>query len=36
MFSLGDSYPSARAEEKAKNYGADLSTLVRMIERGEI
>jgi transposase len=36
MFSLGDSLPSTRTVEKAKNYGADLSTLARMIERGEI
>jgi hypothetical protein len=28
--------PSTRTVEKAKNYGADLSTLARMIERGEI
>ncbi|MDP3330614.1 MAG: ISL3 family transposase [Methylococcaceae bacterium] len=36
MFSLGDSLPSTRTVEKAKNYGADLSTLARMIEYGEI
>lgn len=27
---------STQADEKPKNYGADLSTLARMIERGEI
>lgn len=36
MFSLGDSLPSTRTVEMAKNYGADLSTLARMIEHGEI
>jgi len=36
MFSFEDSLPSTRTVKRAKNYGADISTLARMIEHGEI
>lgn len=28
--------PSTQQEESARNYGADISTLIRMIESGEL
>jgi len=28
--------PSTQKEESAKNFGADISTLIRMIENGEL
>lgn len=36
LFSLSTFDKSTQTEEKPKNYGADISTLIRMIENGEL
>ena len=36
MYDMATYSPSTQTAEKPKNYGADISTLVRMIESGEI